>query len=135
MHVEGSLFFGAAELLQEQIRRACEDPNLRILILRLKHAHHLDASAILALEELVQFMRENGRGLIISGAREEVVHICRRTGLVDLIGQENFFPESPQNPTFATRNALKRAQEILGQKEAEVRVLGETRMRRPDDRH
>ncbi len=127
VHVEGSLFFGAAELLQEQIRRVCDDPNLRIIILRLKHAHHLDASAVLALEELVQFMRENGRGLIVSGARKEVYRVCKRTGLVDMIGRENFFVEWPQNPTLSTRNALKRAQQILGQKEASVSVFDDAR--------
>ena len=127
VHVEGSLFFGAAELLHEQIRRACDDPNLRILVLRLKHAHHLDASAILALEELAQFMHESGRGLIVSGARRAVVKICQNTGLLDIIGHENFFPESEQNPTLSTRNALRRAQSILGQKEATVRVFGEMR--------
>jgi SulP family sulfate permease len=57
------------------------------------------------------------------------VRICRRTGLIDLIGRENFFPEWPQNPTLSTRNALKRAQEILGQKEADVRVFSEMRMK------
>jgi sulfate permease, SulP family len=128
VHVEGSLFFGAAELLQEQIRRACADPNLRILILRLKHAHHLDASTVLALEELVQFMRENGRGLIVSGARKEVTRVCRRTGLIDLIGRENFFVEWPTNPTLSTRNALRRAQQLLGRKDADVSVFGETKM-------
>lgn len=127
VHVEGSLFFGAAELLQEQVRRACEDPNLQIIILRLKHAHHLDASTVLALEELVQFMRENGRGLIVSGARKDVFRICKKTGLLTLIGRENFFPEWPHNPTISTRNALKRAQELLGQKKADVRVFGEMR--------
>lgn len=132
VHVEGSLFFGAAELLHEQIRRACADPNLRVLILRLKHAHHLDASAILALEELVQFMHENGRALIVSGARKDVTRICRRTGLIDLIGRENFFIEWRSNPTLSTRNALKRAQQILGRRDAEVRIFGETRMVREE---
>jgi sulfate permease, SulP family len=118
VHVEGSLFFGAAELLQEQVRRVCADPNLRIIILRLKHAHHLDASTVLALEELVLFMRENGRSLIVSGARKEVTRICRRTGLIDLIGRENFFIEWPTNPTLSTRHALRRAQQLLGRKDA-----------------
>lgn len=129
VHVEGSLFFGAAELLQEQIRRACADPNLRILILRLKHAQHLDASAVLALEELAQFMQQTGRGLIVSGARKDVFRICKRTGLLDLIGRENFFVEWPHNPTLSTRHALRRAQQILGTREADVRVFGEARMK------
>lgn len=130
VHVEGSLFFAAAELLQEQIRRVCDDPNLKIIILRLKNAHHLDASTIMALEELVLFMREHDRRLIISGARKDVYRICKRTGLLDLVGRKNFFMEWPQNPTLSSRNALKRAQEILGSKDAEISIFGETVMKR-----
>jgi len=130
VHVEGSLFFAAAELLQEQLRRVCDDPNLKIIILRLKNAHHLDASAILALEELIEFMREHDRDLIISGARKSVFRICRRTGLFDLIGRKNFFMEWPQNPTLSSRNALKRAREILEGGNADIRIFGETVMKK-----
>ncbi len=132
VHVEGSLFFGAAELLQEQIRRVCDDSNLKIIVLRLKHAHHLDASTILALEELVTFMKEHNRALIVSGARKDVYRICKRAKLIDIIGRENFFMEWPQNPTLSTRNALKRAQEILGEEKAAVRVFGETIQKKPE---
>ncbi len=130
VHVEGSLFFAAAELLQEQLRRVCDDPNLKIIILRLKNAHHLDASTILALEELIRFMREHDRHMIISGARKDVYRICKRTGLLDLIGRSNFFMEWPQNPTLSSRNALKRAQEILGSNDAEISIFGETVMKK-----
>jgi SulP family sulfate permease len=130
VHVEGSLFFAAAELLQEQLRRVCDDPNLKIIILRLKNAHHLDATSILALEELIGFMRERDRHLIISGARKDVYRICKRTGLLDLIGRTNFLMEWPQNPTLSSRNALKRAQEILGSKDAEISIFGETVMKK-----
>jgi len=115
MQVEGSFFFGAAELLRERIRRACQDPHLRIVVLQLKHAHHLDASAVLALEELVREMRSTGRRLIVAGAREETHRLCERTGLVGLIGREDFFVEPPYDPTASTRDALGRAQEILRQ--------------------
>ena len=127
VHVEGDLFFAAADLLQEQLRRVCDDPFLRIIILRLKNAHHLDASTILALEELIRFMREHNRVLIISGARKDVYRICKRTGLLDLIGRQNFFLEWPKNPTLSSRNALKRAMEILEGSEADIRIFGETR--------
>ena len=128
--MEGSLCFAAAELLQEQLRRVCDDPNLKIIILRLKNAHHLDASTILALEELIRFMREHDRHMIISGARKDVYRICKRTGLLDLIGRSNFFMEWPQNPTLSSRNALKRAQEILGSNDAEISIFGETVMKK-----
>ncbi len=127
VHVEGNIFFAAAELLQEQLRRVCDDPFLRIIILRLKNAHHLDASTILALVELVRFMREHDRVLIVSGARKDVYRIFKRTGLLDLVGRQNFFLEWPQNPTLSNRNALKRAMEILDGGDADIRIFGETR--------
>ena len=122
VHVEGELFFGAAELFRTQIQRTCADPNLRIIILRLKNARHLDATSVMALEELMQVMRSNGRDLIVSGAMKEVYRVLRDSGLVDVIGRENIFPGSALNPNLATRKALKRAQEILGHAEADVRI-------------
>ena len=93
-----------------------------IIILRLKNARHLDATSVLALEELVEVMRSHGRDLIVSGAMKEVYRVLRDSGLVDVIGRENIFPGSALNPNLATRKALKRAQEILGHAEADVRI-------------
>ncbi len=86
VHVEGELFFGAAEIFRTQIQHSFADPNLRIVILRLKNARHLDATS------------------------------------VEVIGKQNIFPGKPSNPNIATRNALKRAQEILGVAEPEVHI-------------
>ena len=52
IHVEGELFFGAADLFQEEVRRLAEDQNIRVFILRMKNARHLDASTVMALENL-----------------------------------------------------------------------------------
>ena len=38
MHVEGEIFFAAAELFYEQIRRVGEDENLRVLVLVIKRS-------------------------------------------------------------------------------------------------
>lgn len=123
VHVEGELFFGASELFRDQARRVCEDPNLKVIILRMRNAYRLDATSVLALEELIRYMRETGRALIISGAMKDVYKVVRNSGLLDVLGRENFFMGSAQNPNVATRNALKRAQEILGPAEPEVEIL------------
>jgi sulfate permease, SulP family len=122
VHVEGDLFFGASELFRDQVRRVCEDPNLKVIILRLKNAYHLDATSVLALEELIRLMRESERHLIISGARKDVYRVVKNSGLINYLGRENFFMGSPQNPNVATRNALKRAQELIGDKKAEIKI-------------
>ena len=44
VHVEGELFFGAAELFRNQIQSTASDPNLKVIILRMKNARHLDAT-------------------------------------------------------------------------------------------
>lgn len=122
VHVEGELFFGAAELFRTQVQQACADPNLRVIILRLKNARHLDATSVMALDELVRVLRSKGRHLLISGVMKDIYRVLRDSGMVEIIGKENIFPASPSNPNVATRNALKRAQELLGTTEAEVRI-------------
>jgi SulP family sulfate permease len=123
LHVEGDLFFGAAEIFMDQMRRAAEDPAIRIFILRLKNAHHLDATCALAIEEFIRYLRATGRDLIVSGAREEVYRVFRDSGLLKVLGPENFFLYTPSNPNLSTRNALKRSQEILGEEQADIVLL------------
>ncbi|MGI9244779.1 MAG: SulP family inorganic anion transporter [Verrucomicrobiales bacterium] len=125
VHVEGELFFGAAELFRTQVQRACNDENLKIIILRMKNAHRLDATSVMALEELIEFMRSKGRDLIISGATRDVYKVLRNSGLVEILGRENLFMGSLKNPNRSTRNALRRAQEILGTEKADIRIYYE----------
>jgi SulP family sulfate permease len=123
VHVEGELFFGAAELFRSQIQQTAADPNLRIIILRMKNARHLDATSVMALQELTDFLRLDGRDLIISGLSKEVYRVLKNAGMVPVIGRENLFIGSAQNPNLSTRNALKRAQAILGTSQADVRIF------------
>ncbi|MEM7672434.1 MAG: SulP family inorganic anion transporter [Verrucomicrobiota bacterium] len=115
VHVEGDLFFGAAELFRDQLRRICEDPNLKILILKTRNAHHLDASAMMALEELISSMNSKGRYLIVCEAKADTMDIIRRSGVVELLEERNLIPDDPSNPTLSAARALKRAQEQLGE--------------------
>ena len=123
VHVEGELFFGAADLFRTQIQRISADPNLRIIILRLKNARHLDATSVMAMEELINAMRASQREIIVSGAMKEVYRVLRDSGMVEVIGRENIFPGSPSNPNLSTRKALKRAQEILGTDQAKIQIF------------
>ena len=122
VHVEGELFFGAAELFRNQIQSTASDPNLKVIILRMKNARHLDATSVIALEELVTFLRGEGRELLISGVMKEVYKVLKSSGAVQFIGRENIFPGSISNPNLATKNALKRAQEIIGCSDIDVRI-------------
>ncbi len=122
IHVEGELFFGAADLFQEQVRMLADNQNIRVFILRMKNARHLDASTVMALEYLYEYLHATGRNLLISGCSREVTRVLENSGLLQQIGPENIFP-AESNPTMSTRNALKRAKALLPGESPDVRIF------------
>jgi len=126
IHVEGELFFGAADLFQDEVRRQAEDQNIRVFILRMKNARHLDASTVMALESLHDYLKQTGRHLLISGSNADVTRVLERSGLLAQMGKENVFP-AEANLTMSTKKALMRAAQLLKQEgvgeKPEVRIF------------
>jgi SulP family sulfate permease len=122
IHVEGELFFGAADLFQEQVRSLAENQNIKVFILRMKNARHLDASTVMALENLHDYLRETGRHLLISGSNPDVTRVLENSGLLAQIGPENIFP-AEANATVSTSKALKRAKALLPGEAVDLRVF------------
>lgn len=122
VHVEGDLFFGAAEIFRDQMRRASEDENLKIVVVKMRNARHLDATAVMAIEELVKHMNERDRYLLLSECKKDVIRVLKNSDMLDVLNRKNVFPDNPQNPTLSTAKALKRAQEILGGAEADIKI-------------
>ena len=122
IHVEGELYFGAADLFQEEIRRLAEDAHIRVFILRMKNARHLDASTVMAMDNLNDYLRHSNRHMLISGCNIEVMNVLRNSGVLAQIGMENVFP-TEANLTMSTKRALKRATELLQNRKADVRLF------------
>ena len=122
VHVEGDLFFGAADIFQDGVRRLAADPNIRVFILRMKNARHLDATTVMALDQLHDYLKSESRHLLISGVHGDVALVLKRSGLAARIGLENMFP-AEENPTLATKKALQRAQQLLPNQKPEVRIF------------
>mgnify|MGYP000052767613 FL=1 len=95
---------------------------MRIIILRMRNAHALDGTAAMAIRDLIRFARSRGREVIVSGAHEEVERVFYNSGLIDELGKENFHRWHPNQPNISTRNALKRAQVILGEESANITI-------------
>jgi SulP family sulfate permease len=117
VHVEGELFFGAADLFQEQVRYLAADDQIRVVILRMKNARHLDATTVLSLLQLHDYLRKTKRHLLISGINEDVETVLRRSGARRRIGAENIFP-AEANLTMSTKRALLRARALLEEDKA-----------------
>lgn len=122
VHVEGELFFGAADLFRDQMRRICEEPNLKIVVLKMRNAYNMDATGVMALEELLLYMNEKGRYLILSEVKADLIRVLQNAGLYDYIEERNIFTDEPGNPTLSTAKALKRAKEQLGDTTADVSI-------------
>lgn len=123
VHVEGELFFGATELFRDQLRRLSERPHVKIIILKLRNAHHLDATSILALEELTRYLQGQERHLLISEARPEALRRLQRSGLTDLLGSENIFADDLDNPTLSSSLAIRRSIQLLDGQEADIKIF------------
>lgn len=125
VHVEGELFFAAADLFYEQIRRVGEDPNLRVLVLKLLNAHHLDATSVMALEELLDYLKEKNCHVLLCGVRRDVLRIIKNAGVLSRMNRKNIFPHSSSNPTLSTAKAIKRAKYLTSGEQAKVTIFAE----------
>ena len=112
VHVEGELFFGAADLFQEQVRELAADRQIKVVILRMKNARHLDATSVMSLLQLHDYLGQSGRHLLVSGISPDVERVLRRSGGWERIGGDNIFLAAA-NPTLSTKRALQRATRLL----------------------
>lgn len=131
VHVEGDLFFGAADVFRSQIEQAVDDPNLKVIILRMKNARHLDATSAMSLEDFVRHTRERGIFVLVSGVSRPLYKVLKKSGILETIqqgadrkeGESNLFVQFPSNPNLSTRDALRRAQQLLGVEKADIRIF------------
>jgi SulP family sulfate permease len=112
VHVEGELFFGAADLFQEQVRYLADEGDLKVIILRMKNARHLDATSVMSLMQLHEYLGNSGRHLLVSGISRDVERVLKNSGAWEKIGPENIFP-AEANLTMSTKRALQRASQLL----------------------
>ena len=97
--------FGAAEKMEDAMQRIGTLP--RVLILRLHLVSAMNATALNALESIVERM-QHGRGVVIlSGLHRQPLEMLRKAGFVEVVGRKNFCA------TFD--NALLRANQVLAE--------------------
>lgn len=114
--VEGELFFGAADPFQSTLKALAEDhSSTRVIILQLKNARDMDATACLALEHLHEYLRKSGRHLIACGMTPHIWEVFKNSGIDRLIGNDNLFCVDDNTPHQYLQRAWKRA-EILSLK-------------------
>jgi sulfate permease, SulP family len=113
MQLDGDLFFGAADELQDRLS-AVAQTGMRVFVLRLKRTHSLDATVLHVLEQFAKTLRDSGRYLVLCGVRPELIQVLRAWGLIALLGENNVFEASTDGVFASARAALARARHLIG---------------------
>ena len=91
--INGPFFFGAANKFRDTL--ATIKPLPKVLILRMSAVPAVDATAVSALERLIQKAEEDGTRIIIAGLNKRVFKIFNKAGIVQHIGIENIRADVP----------------------------------------
>ncbi len=103
VRISGAMFFGAANKLKNILLYLQHEP--KVLILKMANLISLDATAILALDEIIYKCRKKGIVIILVGLENQPRASMSRAGLLDDIPRENILDDLEMG--------LDRAEEIL----------------------
>lgn len=92
IRIDGSLFFGAVNYLQETLRTYQRmSPEQKHLMIVMSGVNFIDLAGAEVLAQEAKRYRANGGGLYLVGVKEGVCEPLRRGGYVDQIGPDNIF--------------------------------------------
>ncbi len=93
MAVRGSLFFGAAQHVEDVLlENLAHNPGQHLLLLRMHGVDRCDVSGVEMLEGLVRHYFRRGGDVFLVGVQPEVMETMRRAGFVAMLGEDRFLP-------------------------------------------
>jgi SulP family sulfate permease len=84
--INGAFLFGAAEKLESALEEMGALP--KVLILRMNRVHAMDATALNALEIVVEKMRAKGNDVVLSGPHTQPYLMMVQAGFIDSLGMD-----------------------------------------------
>ena len=92
LRVEGSIFFGAVEHVQQAFRNVDEtDPQKKNLLITSRAIGFIDLAGAELLAKEATRRRKLGGGLYLVGVQPDLCEMLRRSGQVDTIGEDQIF--------------------------------------------
>lgn len=113
--IAGSFFFGAAHRFTEALEQLSRHP--RIVILRMRDVHAMDATGLHALRQVQDRLSRAGTVMLLSGVRAQPMTALVRSGMLERLGNANVLP------TF--RDAVARAWEVFDARTLDASPGGE----------
>lgn len=105
--ISGPLFFGAVDLLNEISAKSYT----KVLIIRMRAVPAIDVSAMRSLENLIKRCKKKEIALIFSHVNDQPYRALEKSGLVEMVGEENILPHLD--------DAIERAIEITAESAGE----------------
>lgn len=93
--VDGSLFFGAVNEIEEKISGYIKNGG-KIIIIRLAQVRMIDATGVHALESLLKEAVAKNITMIFANVKPGPRKVLKRTGMEEKIGKENFFEHTQE---------------------------------------
>ena len=94
IRIDSRFSFANAERLKEEMLGEAEEDSIRALVIDTSGVNDLDTTATQALTEVVRELGDRGIEFYVAGAKGPVRDVMRRSGLLGMIGEENFFLNS-----------------------------------------
>lgn len=101
--IDGPIFFGSADQLDEIDRIVSRKPKVRIL--RFRNVPFIDSTGLHALEAFHRKCRQGKIRLLVTGLHVQPLNEMVKSDLYDLIGADNVFG--------STRDAIERARQLI----------------------
>lgn len=98
--LEGPLFFGTANILEQSIMDAFH-LKPKFLLMRMSKVSYVDMTGESKLARLVNEFKKIGITVLISGIQPQALEVFKKTELYGLIGQEHFFEHTGDAIDFA----------------------------------
>ena len=91
--LDGQLFFANAGFAVDRLNALLSDlqPKPRVLIWNMESTTDLDVTAVETLLRLAHTLRDSGRDLVFARVGSLVLDVFRRSGLMELLGEDHFF--------------------------------------------
>lgn len=106
--MDAALYFANTAHFKDRIEeiKAANTP-LNALILNFFPINHIDSSAAHILEEIIHDLQNEGTQVLIVGIKGPVRDVLVKAGLIELIGEENFFLEMHEAVVSVTSDSSK----------------------------
>ncbi len=92
MRFDGQLYFANVSYFEDAILEAhASHPEAKYILVVADGINQLDASGEEAIHHLIDRLKENGVTLVFSGLKRQVLDVMSKTGLREVVGEDNIF--------------------------------------------